>query len=474
MLKAHPEIEEIPDGKYPQSDLASKEFYCRSWCPRNPATNKIVFALLDELIDAFQCKQFHCGMDEVFLIASDKCPYCKGHNPAEVFAKQVNDLYAHLKSRHQQMLMWGDRLLDGKATTYGDWDASTNGTAPAIDHVPKDIIQCDWHYDYHEDYPSLRILPAHGFRVWPTVYSDQRGALQFMTKARAAKSPKILGVLTSIWIPAAQMEETLLGDHVDHSGEGADRISHTAVAGLDDAWSGPADRELQIGPDKASFMDAQEVRITWAKALGTLHYTVDGTAPTLTSPVYAGPIHLTMTTTVTAAVCTRDGVSMRTASRVYERIAFQDAVTPSGIRPGLAVACFLPRGSGFEKVSALAGLRPDLSGTTTGLDVEFAPREENYGLVFSGFLEVPAGGLYTFTLSSDDGSQLWIGDHLIVDNDGFHNAEAPKRGDAALKPGKHPFRVLYFQGREDRNLDLFWEAPGLKKTSIPPAAYSRP
>ena len=36
----------------------------------NPKTNEIVFALIDELIDAFQAKAFHVGMDEVFLFAS--------------------------------------------------------------------------------------------------------------------------------------------------------------------------------------------------------------------------------------------------------------------------------------------------------------------------------------------------------------------------------------------------------------------
>ena len=30
------------------------------------------------------------------------------------------------------MLMWGDRFLDGAKTGYGRWEASMNGTWPAI------------------------------------------------------------------------------------------------------------------------------------------------------------------------------------------------------------------------------------------------------------------------------------------------------------------------------------------------------
>src|SRR2546421_7251159 len=91
LLTKHPELDETP-GKYPNNE----GIYCRSWCPLNPDTDKIVFELIDELIDAFAADAFHVGMDEVFIIASDDCPRCKGKDPAELFAKQVNDLHEHL------------------------------------------------------------------------------------------------------------------------------------------------------------------------------------------------------------------------------------------------------------------------------------------------------------------------------------------------------------------------------------------
>jgi len=104
MLRAHPEFEEPPE-----IPVTSKDFYCRSWCPLHPQVNSVAFALIDELIDAFQSKLFHVGLDEVFLIASEKCPRCRGKDPAELFAKAINDLYAHVTTkRGNRMLMWGD------------------------------------------------------------------------------------------------------------------------------------------------------------------------------------------------------------------------------------------------------------------------------------------------------------------------------------------------------------------------------
>ncbi|HEY2588217.1 MAG TPA: family 20 glycosylhydrolase, partial [Tepidisphaeraceae bacterium] len=107
LLAAHPELDETP-GKYPDN----KGIYCRSWCPLNPETNRIVFPLVDELIDAFQADAFHVGMDEVFILGDADCPRCKGHDHAELFATQVNALHDHLvRERKVEMFMWADRLL---------------------------------------------------------------------------------------------------------------------------------------------------------------------------------------------------------------------------------------------------------------------------------------------------------------------------------------------------------------------------
>src|SRR5205814_3734681 len=124
LLAKHPDLDETV-GKYPNN----KGIYCRSWCPLNPDVNQTVFPLIDELIDAFGADAFHVGMDEVFIMASEDCPRCKGKNPAELFAKQANDFHTHLvEARKVKMFMWADRLLDAKAMGYGKWEASTNNT----------------------------------------------------------------------------------------------------------------------------------------------------------------------------------------------------------------------------------------------------------------------------------------------------------------------------------------------------------
>ena len=47
-------------------------------------------------------------------------------------------------------------------------------------------------------------------------------------------------------------------------------------------------------------------------------------------------------------------------------------------------------------------------------EVGLRPRAERVALVFRGFLEVPRSGLWTFTLWSDDGSRLFVGERTLV------------------------------------------------------------
>ena len=195
LLIQYPQFDETP-GQFPDN----QGIYCRSWCPLHPDLNPIIFQLYDELIDAFEADALHVGMDEVFLIADENCPRCKGKNPAGLFAKAVNDLYDHIvKKRGLGMLMWGDRLIDGAATGYGEWEASLNNTYPAVDLIPKDIIICDSHYEKRKSYPSIPMLLNKGFRVLPASFKELKAVKALVDYSLTFPSERMLGHLCTIW-----------------------------------------------------------------------------------------------------------------------------------------------------------------------------------------------------------------------------------------------------------------------------------
>ena len=191
---------------YPKFDLTPGAFpnnegiYCREWDPLNPELWRIVFQLLDEIIDGFHADAMHVGMDEIFLLGSEQSPATKGQDPGALFAKSVNELYAHLvRKRKVEMLMWSDRLIDANKFGLGEWEASKNGTATAIDKIPKDIIMCPWHYDAHDSYPSIPMFIEKGFRVLPAGWKDVDATKALIQFSRTQTSPKLLGYMFTTW-----------------------------------------------------------------------------------------------------------------------------------------------------------------------------------------------------------------------------------------------------------------------------------
>jgi hypothetical protein len=215
LLVKYPQLDESP-GKYAGNkgtDPWGNEFYCRSWCPLHPDLQPIIDDLYDELIDVFEADALHVGMDEVFIIADADCPRCAGKPTGELFARAVNDAYDHIvRKRGKEMMMWADRLLDGKATGYGEWEASLNGTNTAIEWIPKGIILCDWHYEPKyplqttpkSTFPSVRIFVDEGFRVLPTSFRNVKAVKSFIDQSLAVPSDKVLGHLCTVWHPLAK------------------------------------------------------------------------------------------------------------------------------------------------------------------------------------------------------------------------------------------------------------------------------
>ena len=195
LLTVYPKFDLTP-GQFPNND----GIYCREWDPLNPEVWRVVFDLMDEIIDAFRADALHVGMDEVFLLGSEKSPSTKGQDPGVLFAKAVNELHQHLAGKRKvEMLMWGDRLIDGNKLDLGEWEAAKNGTATAIDSIPKDIIICPWHYELRDSYLSIPMFIDKGFRVLPASWKNVDATKALIQFSRTQNNPKLLGHMFTTW-----------------------------------------------------------------------------------------------------------------------------------------------------------------------------------------------------------------------------------------------------------------------------------
>jgi hypothetical protein len=222
LLREYPQFDETPSVVMPENYEWPNDdgLYCKSYCPLHPEVHQVVFALVDELMEAFEADAFHAGMDEVFYIGMDDCVRCKGKNKAELFAGEVKTIRDHLAEKNRELWIWGDRLLDGTATGLGMWEASENDTYPAIDLIPKDVVICDWHYENAE--PTAAIFALKGFRViacpWnkPEVMKDQLELIQaFRQNSNDVLKGRFLGVMQTVWTGSGNFLDSWYGVNVN-------------------------------------------------------------------------------------------------------------------------------------------------------------------------------------------------------------------------------------------------------------------
>ena len=72
-------------------------------------------------------------------------------------------------------------------------------------------------------------------------------------------------------------------------------------------------------------------------------------------------------------------------------------------------------------------------------------RTEWFAIDYTGRFWIEKPGPYGFSLTSDDGSKLYLDGRVVIDNDGIH-PPTEKTETVTLKGGIHLIRVSYFQG----------------------------
>ena len=218
LMEKYPQFNETPYVPLDKDLSWPNEWglYCLSYCPLHPDVHDVVFEVIDEITDVFEAKAFHAGMDEVFYLGDDKCPRCQGRDKAELFAGEVTAIRNHLALNNKELWIWGDRLIDGKTTGIGLWEASYNNTHRAIDMIPKDVVINDWHYERPD--PTAVYFALKGFKVitcpwrFPDVTKKQLHMMVELRKdATEAVKDNYQGMMHTVWTSAENTLDQFYG-----------------------------------------------------------------------------------------------------------------------------------------------------------------------------------------------------------------------------------------------------------------------
>ena len=213
--------------------------------------------------------------------------------------------------------------------------------------------------------------------------------------------------------------------------------------------------------DKWVFTDSAVVDLKIPLPDMQVYYTLDGSTPIQSSNLYNAPVVIKESGKFRARAFRKHLFSEIFESE-FEKQAFRESVELQ--QPKQGIKQFYCRGR-FEKARDVNTAKCSPASIVRVIGLGEHAGEEFFGLMFTGFIKIPETGIYTFYTISDDGDVLYIGDKIVVDNDGSH-ANRERSGMIALNAGFHPLTVKFRQLGGGIALKAAIKGPGYEKRPI--------
>lgn len=222
-------------------------------------------------------------------------------------------------------------------------------------------------------------------------------------------------------------------------------------------------RAPQISAESDIFCGNLDVRLSSHIDDVEIRYTIDGSEPNARSALYDKAFQLEKTSAVKCQLFRNSQAISGVSEKTFEKVLPRPAEKNIRLAPGLSYSYFEGK---WNMLPQFKKLKPTPSGNVDSFDLSPKKRAEDFAFQFKGFIIIPQDGVYKFYLTSDDGSRLFIGDKLIVDNDGLHGP-TEVMAQVALQAGPHPITVEFFQRSGGAELNVSFSVPGIDKQIVP-------
>jgi hypothetical protein len=91
---------------------------------------------------------------------------------------------------------------------------------------------------------------------------------------------------------------------------------------------------------------------------------------------------------------------------------------------------------------------------------------DKYSIIWEGFIFAAKDSRYILTVTSDDGSWVYLDDRLLIDNGGQHPGRKKDR-ETFLTKGNHKIVIRYFDAGGRGKIDFFWREAGSPRRLFP-------
>ncbi|SHL36730.1 hexosaminidase [Chitinophaga jiangningensis] len=443
-------------------------------CPCEETTFKFAEDVFTEIAALFPSKYIHLGADEVEKTSWAKSPACEAVMKANNL-KSVEELQSYFvkrmekffNSKGKKLIGWDEILEGGVSPTavvmyWRSWvpkapiEAAKNGNR---------VIMTPGNPLYFDGIPGKNtISTVYHFNPIP----------KGLTTTEAAN---ILGAQANIWtewIPSEKRADymymprmTALAEVLWTNKQRYDNYYQRLIvsfAQMDRLHVNYRLPDLEGFTGDNVFVDKGTLNVIKPLANMTVHYTLDGSVPSLQSPLLNGPLTITRPETIKLAAFSPAGIRGDIYTLNYRQQTYQKPVSGDGTQTGLKLSMFDGSFKTVAKIKATADTTVAVSNVE--IPEQMGKGGKPFGAKLEGLIEVPATGIYSFYLTADDGAVLYIGGEEVVNNDGWH-APVQKSGQVALEKGLHPFLVSFVEGGGGYTLKLEYSVDGSKMQPVP-------
>lgn len=486
-LAAYPELGAGCKENYDYQVKMTWGIFKEVFCPTDK-TFQFLEDVLSETIALFPDSPYiHIGGDEVLkdfwkesAFVQDLMKRENLKDEHEVQSYFIRRIERFVNSKGKKIIGWDEILEGGIApnATIMSWRGEKGGIAAAkmkhnVIMTPTDFM----YFDYAQGNPLTEPLNIGGFVPLEKVYSYN----PIPKELTAEEGKYILGAQANIWTEYLKKPENV------------EYMAFPRMLALSEVnWSPLESKNFDNFKRRLSAqfprLDKQNVnyRIPEPKGLqntlitdtgkakielfapverAKIFYTLDGSEPNENSAEYKTPLEIALNQSEKKELKTIVMLPNNRKSSVYSAVVLRRAyLDPVGnMIDKYNYANFAYYKNSFKSVAEMDKSEPTEKGTSQSIGLSQISKKQDlkepFGVIFDGLLKIENDGIYEFSLESDDGAVLMIGDEIVVDNDGLHSMQT-KLGLIPLRKGLHRIKLKYFQGGGDATLNLRWGLKG--------------
>lgn len=446
-------------------EAAWGESFSSPICPGKDEVVEFCKNIYSEIFSLFPYEYVHLGADEVEKINWEKCPHCQARIKTEGLKdeKELQSWFVHqmedfFTANGKKMVGW-DEILDGGMSStatmmwWRDWARKGVPTATAAGNqviVTPDFLT---YLDFIEQPVDVRRIydtePTEYQPDWQLTEEQKKYIIGMQGNTWCERIPSVKRMQYQILPRMFSLSELLWAEREAKDWDSFEKRMVKHFDYLDAKGINYRIPDLTGFSTTNVFVEKATVTVESILPNIQVRYTTDGSFPSSHSTLYTGPFDITETTDFIFRGFRPDGSMGLMYSARYEQQDYAPAFEVNPEREGIAVTQYEFRGRRCERIKDSKELD-----RYTMNEVVIPDHAKGWlGLLFEGFVEIPADGIYTFSLLSDDGSMLYIDEELVIDNDGAHGP-IEKAGQKVLAKGWHKVRVEYFDGNNGGQLRL--------------------